>query len=531
MANLTNINGYFNVSTVGTVNVPSGSFYVTKTSGDAIAGIISSGGSGKPYYLRSNTNGSFAIYDDTACVERLTISSGGDVTFAHDVNITQTTDVGVLNTTNLDSGAAVGLSLTYPTTNVAAGDGLAIAIGIAGRGRSYIANSNVTTNLDASNLAFYTENGGVIGERMQIDSLGTIIGIGTYTAGNSIKIFEAERNGGAVAGDWSYDDATTDMSLGTSTAHSFSLKTGNTRALTIDSSGNSTFYGGVNITGTNNTTSTLTLTNTAPTPDNSWSLVPQYNSQDLQLLEDSTTRVTFESGGNVGIGTTSPDRKLHVSSADNQLARFESTDAYGGIEICDNTSGTAKPLISALGNDFIFYNGGSSNTEAMRIASGKVFIGKTVESFSTAGWSFAADGSNVFADGVAAISMNRGGADGNIIQFFKSDTLVGKIICNAASVTYSTTSDYRLKEDLKDFAGLDMVSKIPVYDFKWKTNEIRSYGVVAHELQEILPEAVSGIKDEEEMQGVDYGRITPILIKAIQELKAEIETLKTQINK
>ena len=42
MANLTNINGYFNVSTVGTVNVPSGSFYVTKTSGDAIAGIISS---------------------------------------------------------------------------------------------------------------------------------------------------------------------------------------------------------------------------------------------------------------------------------------------------------------------------------------------------------------------------------------------------------------------------------------------------------------------------------------------------------
>ena len=56
-----------------------------------------------------------------------------------------------------------------------------------------------------------------------------------------------------------------------------------------------------------------------------------------------------------------------------------------------------------------------------------------------------------FADGVAAISMNRGGADGNIIQFFKSNTLVGKIVCNAASVTYSTTSDYRLKEDLKDF--------------------------------------------------------------------------------
>ena len=73
--------------------------------------------------------------------------------------------------------------------------------------------------------------------------------------------------------------------------------------------------------------------------------------------------------GNIGIGTTTPARNLHISSADNQLARFESTDAYGGIEICDNTSGVAKPLISALGDAFIFYNGGSSHTEAMRIDS------------------------------------------------------------------------------------------------------------------------------------------------------------------
>ena len=106
-----------------------------------------------------------------------TLTTTGNATFAGDVNITQTTDVGVLNTTNLDNGSAVGLSLTYPTSNVAAGDGLAIAIGITGRGRSYIANSNITTNLDASNLAFYTESGGVIGERMIINQDGNV-GIG-----------------------------------------------------------------------------------------------------------------------------------------------------------------------------------------------------------------------------------------------------------------------------------------------------------------------------------------------------------------
>ncbi len=85
---------------------------------------------------------------------------------------------------------------------------------------------------------------------------GTITGIGIYTAGNSVKIFEAQRSGGAVAGDWSYDDATTDMSLGTSTSHSFSLKTGNTRALTIDSSQNSTFAGEVDVNGSQITVGT-----------------------------------------------------------------------------------------------------------------------------------------------------------------------------------------------------------------------------------------------------------------------------------
>jgi hypothetical protein len=66
----------------------------------------------------------------------------------------------------------------------------------------------------------------------------------------------------------------------------------------------------------------------------------------------------------LGIGTSSPSRKLHIVSSDNQLARFESTDTYGGIELCDNTSGTAKPLISAVANDFVFYRGGSSHTVA-----------------------------------------------------------------------------------------------------------------------------------------------------------------------
>ena len=71
-----------------------------------------------------------------------------------------------------------------------------------------------------------------------------------------------------------------------------------------------------------------------------------------------------------------------------------------------------------------------------------------------------------------------------------------------------------------------MVSKIPVYDFKWKSDESRSYGVMAHELEEVLPQAVTGEKDAEEMQQVDYSKLVPILLKSIQELEARVKKIE-----
>jgi len=120
------------------------------------------------------------------------------------------------------------------------------------------------------------------------------------------------------------------------------------------------------------------------------------------------------------------------------------------------------------------------------------------------------------------------------IAFNNPSGTVGTIKTAGTSTSYNTSSDYRLKGDLQDFNGLDKVSKIPVYDFKWKTDESRSYGVMAHELQEVLPDAVNGEKDainedgSIEPQGVDYSKIVPLLVKSIQELKAEIEILKNK---
>ena len=111
---------------------------------------------------------------------------------------------------------------------------------------------------------------------------------------------------------------------------------------------------------------------------------------------------------------------------------------------------------------------------------------------------------------------------------FRNDanTVVGSIAPGSTSTAFNTSSDYRLKEDLKDFAGLNMISKIPVYSFKWINKDKRSHGVLAHELEKVLPQAVTGEKDAKKTQVVDYSKIVPLLIKAIQELKAEIDELK-----
>jgi hypothetical protein len=125
---------------------------------------------------------------------------------------------------------------------------------------------------------------------------------------------------------------------------------------------------------------------------------------------------------------------------------------------------------------------------------------------------------------------------GKAFSFGNQDgTEVGTIVINSGGVAYNTTSDYRLKEDLKDFNGLEKVSAIKVYDFKWKNLNERTNGVLAHELAEVLPYAVSGVKDalnhegKIEAQSVDYSKLTPVLVKAIQELNTKLDAANAEI--
>ena len=276
-------------------------------------------------------------------------------------------------------------------------------------------------------------------------------------------------------------------------------------------------YASSQIIGTSNTA--------AGTGNSGGGILKFLTSQGLAISE----KMRIAADGKVGIGTTNPAAKLNIESSASTMLRVSATSdvlgEVGGIEFSQAGTRNAsirvnRTVADGRKMDMRFYTG--SNSEAMRIREdGTIKVGADADSYLNI----------IPSDGTSAPLLQFLKSDaGNYyaLQFIQGSIERGSIKYSGTGTTFNTSSDYRLKEDLKDFNGLEMVSNISVYDYKWKLEDSRSYGVMAHELESVLPDAVSGEKDAENMQGVDYSKIVPVLIKAIQELKAEIDILKTK---
>ena len=123
-------------------------------------------------------------------------------------------------------------------------------------------------------------------------------------------------------------------------------------------------------------------------------------------------------------------------------------------------------------------------------------------------------------------------ASHRVVQVFTDNggTYRGRITINNSSCSFTAASDYRLKENIETLPnGLDRLKQLKPVKFKWKEHDYTSEGFIAHEVQEIYPDAVVGAKDDAVMQSMDYGKITPLLVKAIQEQQTIIDDLKARI--
>jgi hypothetical protein len=248
----------------------------------------------------------------------------------------------------------------------------------------------------------------------------------------------------------------------------------------------------------------------------------------------TTNNLTFDASGNVGIGTSTPSDKINVvtSSVNSGVTVSGSTDpqyylsSSGGntarFKINDTSSMVQIGSWSNITTGF--YTNGS---ERARIDSvGRFMVGTTTasSSFITIPSTAAYDGMNVIGDATGL----RG-----LLTFRNPNGVVGTITASSSTTTYNTSSDYRLKYDVQPMAsGLATISALKPVTYKWKADDGVGEGFIAHELQEVIPLAVTGEKDAVDAegnikaQGVDYSKIVVHLVAAIQELKAEVEMLK-----
>jgi hypothetical protein len=206
------------------------------------------------------------------------------------------------------------------------------------------------------------------------------------------------------------------------------------------------------------------------------------------------------------------------------------------ISIHNTTTGNTVNDGFSLGNDAnnVFLTNrentpmifSTNNTERMRITSaGGVGINTT-----------SVTGALTVQELSSQVIRSESTSSGTIthLQFVKTSggaAQIGSITGTTSSVSYTSGSDYRLKENvITDWDATTLLKSLKPSKFNFKDNQSETVtGFIAHEVQEVLPYLVNGEKDGEDMQSMDYAKLTPLLTKAIQEQQELIEDLQTRI--
>ena len=248
----------------------------------------------------------------------------------------------------------------------------------------------------------------------------------------------------------------------------------------------------------------------------------------LSLPAADGTVVYENSSGNVGIGTSSPTTMLHLSGSaaagKNTTLTLENTTA---------STGRTYQIISGDGGPFRIQDVTAGAERARIDSSGTFLVGQTTNPATSTMVIKVPTGS---ANGVNAQITSNTGTSYPWSNYNATGTYVGGISCTSTATAFPTSSDYRLKEDIQPMQNaLAIVAALKPVTYKWKLDGSDGQGFIAHELQEVCPDAVVGEKDAVnedgsiKPQGIDTSFLVATLTAAIQELKAEVDALRAQV--
>jgi hypothetical protein len=574
--------------TIGTSSASNAKLTLEGVDGGDSAGIYfnnTTATNGKSYSLSSGNSGEFMLYDRTSSAYRLFVSSAGNISFYEDTGTTAKLFWDA-------SEERLGIGTTSPSVDLdvegTAQVNLLEVTHDADRAVNFVKTGANTFSIEHDVNQFYFWNQTTSESPLLFQNDGDVI-----------------MNGGNVG-------------IGTSSpASALDIIGANQDAIKIRSNVAPENYYQI---GRNQSTGLLEFKGSETT----------YNG--YLFKGPSSDLMTINSSGNVGIGTSSPSRKVSlVDSVNGYNLELQQTSAYNsgnqsGIVFSApyNIGGSVTDLASIRGGkenatdeDFggklAFYTraNGGSDTERMRIdSSGNLGLGVTPSAWSApafqisrgshfadtgsvgmqhnayfnSGWKYIASSQgalqfqaipgtgflwNTAPSGTAgnAISFSeamRIDSSGNLlvgrssagaaatdnghvfygsgqhyifsnatecVRFYEtsgSGQQVGSISITSSATAFNTSSDERLKENITDAndAG-DKIDAIKVRQYDWKTDgSHQDYGMVAQELMTVAPEAVSGDPESDEMMGVDYSKLVPMMLKEIQSLRARVAQLE-----
>ena len=250
----------------------------------------------------------------------------------------------------------------------------------------------------------------------------------------------------------------------------------------------------------------------------------------------ATERMRITSAGNVGIGIA-PTAKLSIKNT---------TDAATALFVQSSTANLASGD-KLLHLDFENNTPNPDDDGYFIVAEDKhetKFVLRS-DAFMGIGTTSTPNGTSVYGSAFVPISYDRSrlaiacsnSGDLEVVQFFNPNGQVGSISTNGSATAFTTSSDYRLKENevlISD--GLTRLNQLKPYRFNFKSDADKTVdGFFAHEVSDIVPEAIHGEKDavddegNAEMQGIDHSKLVPLLVSAIQELSTANDALKSRI--
>ena len=253
-----------------------------------------------------------------------------------------------------------------------------------------------------------------------------------------------------------------------------------------------------------------------------------------------TQAMTLDASGNLVLGATSALGAFEIvrNSASGSGVNYpnirldnQSSTGYTGLYFLN--SGTSKAFLEVK-NDVGALTMGTGGSERARIdSSGNLLVGATTaNAFGIP--SIQAGGSN--SNGLISVRRDVTSTADQII-FYNPNGLVGRIETTGSATSYTTSSDYRLKNTIAPMTGaLAKVALLKPCTYKWNADGSDGQGFIAHELAEVVPECVSGEKDglnkdgNPMYQGIDTSFLVATLTAAIQEQQAIIESLKARLD-